>query len=175
MNELQEKLGLSKRTANALFRGHIFTLDDLKNSTQEDILDCRNIGPIQLTEVITKAKEHGIDIPEGAGLKYKFEWYKKAGYKAFLENPDVKTYPESVAESTKIKIVTTANLRAKEDHWDMEFTCGLCGNKAPVSKCTTFLMVSIDSPSKAIMICPDCAAKIFATVESIKYEVKNEA
>lgn len=101
---LKEALGLSKRTANALFRGHIFTLDDLKNSTQEDILDCRNIGPIQLTEVITKAKEYGIDIPEGKGLKYKLEWYKKTGYKDYIEQMTFTEKPKPVTNEDLFKI-----------------------------------------------------------------------
>ena len=102
--DLKEALGISKRTANALFRGHIYTLDDLKKVTQEDILDCRNIGPIQLTEVVTKAKERGIDIPEGKGLKYKLEWYKKAGYKEFLEQVTFTEKPKPVTNEDLFNI-----------------------------------------------------------------------
>lgn len=129
-NTMKEALGLSKRTANALFRGHIFTLDDLKNSTQEDILDCRNIGPIQLTEIVTKAKEHGIDIPEGEGLKYKLEWYKKTGYKEFLDGMTCTEKPKPATNEDLFKIFCN---KYPEMHvadyrpLDPAFTKGRCG------------------------------------------------
>ncbi len=128
--DLKEALGISKRTANALFGGHIYTLDDLKKVTQEDILDCRNIGPIQLTEVVTKAKERGIDIPEGDGLKYKLEWYKKTGYKEFLEGMAVTEKPKPATNEDLFRIFCDKYPEMHVSDYsplDQAFTKGRCG------------------------------------------------
>lgn len=62
-----ENLELSVRSYNCLSRANITTLGALANTDMETLTKVRNLGRRSVEEVITRAREHGIEI------KYKQE------------------------------------------------------------------------------------------------------
>ena len=62
-----ESLELSVRSYNCLSRANITTLGALANTDMETLTKVRNLGRRSVEEVITRAREHGIEI------KYKQE------------------------------------------------------------------------------------------------------
>lgn len=59
------ELELSVRSYNCLRRANIDTFEDLAKCTQYSLSRIRNLGSKSLIEIIEKAKQFGIDIPEG--------------------------------------------------------------------------------------------------------------
>lgn len=58
------ELDLSVRSYNALKRAGIETLSDLAQYTQEELANIRLLGRHSLNEIVEKAKENGVIIPE---------------------------------------------------------------------------------------------------------------
>ena len=51
---------------------------------------------------------------------------------------------------------------------EVEFTCGICGKYAPIIEMYDVTYGIVDGKKKSTVICPDCAAKIHATIVGIE-------
>ena len=60
-----DEMELSVRSYNCLKRANINYVEDLKGYTVESLKKVRNLGMKSIREVVEKAREFGIDIPEG--------------------------------------------------------------------------------------------------------------
>ena len=63
-SEFIANLPLTTRSKNILINGGVIRLNQLKGVSQSDILKARNSGQVTLKEILTVAKENGIDIPQ---------------------------------------------------------------------------------------------------------------
>ncbi len=57
-----DELGLSIRTYNCLKHAGIYTVEDLCNSTLEDIMRIRNLGRRSLEEILMGLKANGLSL-----------------------------------------------------------------------------------------------------------------
>lgn len=57
-----DRLGLSKRSSNALKRAGLMTLKDLRGITTDKLKSIRGLGETSLKEITEKAKEQGVKI-----------------------------------------------------------------------------------------------------------------
>ena len=62
-----EELDLSVRSYNCLKRAGINTVEDLINTSEEDMMKVRNLGRKSLEEVLAKLKELGLSLSPGDG------------------------------------------------------------------------------------------------------------